>query len=176
KKKKKKDKDRAIHGPKLNEKKKENNDKKQPTRDISGTSPEHSKENDQNKDNEEEEEGKENKESKEVRTKTKEWLAYLLEQYKTPLSNECSICPSLEFGTRANNGVCKAKTVVTQCHLSNDTHNSDVTCVKFDPTDGRLLVTRGGLNDNSLKVWDLHNFKMPVKSFDYLQNNFDCTN
>ncbi|ETN97948.1 hypothetical protein RFI_39574 [Reticulomyxa filosa] len=63
-----------------------------------GTKPELSKEDNQNKDkdkNDNNDYGNDDKEeegtNKEVRTKTKEWLASLLEQYKIPLSHKCKI-------------------------------------------------------------------------------------
>ncbi|KAK4363650.1 hypothetical protein RND71_018891 [Anisodus tanguticus] len=54
-----------------------------------------------------------------------------------------------------------------------NTHSDDITGVKFS-CDGRILLSR--CFDGSLKVWDLHQMKEPLKVFDDLPNNYAQTN
>ncbi len=89
--------------------------------------------------------------------------------------DKCWVCCGVA-GTDGSISLWSSKTKFarpTQTLASAHTPNTDTSGLTFSK-DSNTLVSRG--TDNTLKVWDLRNFKAPVHAFDDLENFYSQTN
>eukprot|EP01083_Nonionella_stella_P104431 299280_1 len=60
----------------------------------------------------------------------------------------------------------RPKKIISSAHLN----GSDISHVMFDRIDGNKFVSRGGMNDNTMKLWDIRALSQAVKVFDNMWN------